>query len=638
MKRCVLTSGTIFVAVALLLQSGCGSSEPENSDRCRGNKCDDLDKPVDEIDPSPCDEAVKDKRTDDGQPRLARIPGRLNDPFARFALRTGDTCPTTFSAIMDKLRQFDGCSDSDIKTRVVSETAQVVGQPTSYRAVTTRHCNGRPEHSLLFSVAGVAPNRALNEVVEIIAFDEVEGVFNYYKTAGDEIDFFGTSEDMLRGPQGENRECATCHTGGGLVMKELDAPWLHWERNTTTPGAQEVISAHANFGTRADGLNMDAIVRAGNAAWNQTRLAHMRETRTLAELLEPVFCSVEINLDNGADRVSPPEGGRGGSEVSRIPIDYLLDPNVSFGQSAIDINFDDYDALIKSHDQRIEAIPNAVDTVFDMAFIERSGADLDYIQRLVSANIIDMEFVRDVAMVDFTRPVFSDDRCGLLEEFAPNVANTALSPQAVRNGFINELVDRGVNPTDGTPAAELLNNLVRENDDHAATVRTFHEACSGLVNDVHPDTGEPFFLGNVIRTMSLQRQQARRDHFVFAEIRQTMPVDNLNMLSSRPGLRLHPTNCTDSDEFVAVAEPTEPVDRVDPVDPVDPSDPPDSACAHSICSEGGGADPLDANCHSCVAQICTNDDFCCTTDWDDLCVGQVQTVCSLVCEQGGLQQ
>ncbi|MEN8197013.1 MAG: hypothetical protein ABFS30_10945, partial [Pseudomonadota bacterium] len=51
------------------------------------------------------------------------------------------------------------------------------------------------------------------------------------------INFFGTSADMLEGKgTGDTRRCAACHVGGGLIMKELDAPWLHWEGDTTTPG------------------------------------------------------------------------------------------------------------------------------------------------------------------------------------------------------------------------------------------------------------------------------------------------------------------------------------------------------------------------------------------------------------------
>jgi hypothetical protein len=40
-------------------------------------------------------------------------------------------------------------------------------------------------------------------------------------------------------------------------------------------------------------------------------------------------------------------------------------------------------------------------------------------------------------------------------------------------------------------------------------------------------------------------------------------------------------------------------------------------CAHSECSKGG---PLTSGCSSCASAICGGDAFCCTTEWDQLCV------------------
>lgn len=51
-------------------------------------------------------------------------------------------------------------------------------------------------------------------------------------------------------------------------------------------------------------------------------------------------------------------------------------------------------------------------------------------------------------------------------------------------------------------------------------------------------------------------------------------------------------------------------------------------CAHLVCISGGA---LDSNCHTCVNQICAVDPYCCSTSWDGLCVTQVGTVCGLAC-------
>jgi hypothetical protein len=53
-----------------------------------------------------------------------------------------------------------------------------------------------------------------------------------------------------------------------------------------------------------------------------------------------------------------------------------------------------------------------------------------------------------------------------------------------------------------------------------------------------------------------------------------------------------------------------------------------NACAHPRCEIG---DPLDADCHPCVEDICAVDSFCCDVYWDGLCVSEVETVCGKQC-------
>jgi hypothetical protein len=55
-------------------------------------------------------------------------------------------------------------------------------------------------------------------------------------------------------------------------------------------------------------------------------------------------------------------------------------------------------------------------------------------------------------------------------------------------------------------------------------------------------------------------------------------------------------------------------------------------CAHDKCVTGSA---LVANCEPCVGQICAADPFCCNNSWDNICVGEVQSVCMLPCGGGG---
>ncbi|MBK8237755.1 MAG: hypothetical protein IPK74_19665 [Deltaproteobacteria bacterium] len=56
-----------------------------------------------------------------------------------------------------------------------------------------------------------------------------------------------------------------------------------------------------------------------------------------------------------------------------------------------------------------------------------------------------------------------------------------------------------------------------------------------------------------------------------------------------------------------------------------------TGCSHSECEQGG---PLADGCSSCVTDVCDADPFCCNTDWDATCAGEADSICGL-CAGGG---
>jgi Notch-like protein len=51
-------------------------------------------------------------------------------------------------------------------------------------------------------------------------------------------------------------------------------------------------------------------------------------------------------------------------------------------------------------------------------------------------------------------------------------------------------------------------------------------------------------------------------------------------------------------------------------------------CSHDYCVTGIA---LVNGCDPCVTQICAVDAFCCSSQWDGICVGEVGSVCGIVC-------
>ena len=660
-----------LAAATTLFLAGCASEEAGDAPACRNDKCDGLDLPEDQVPASPCDGVMNDKS---GRGfGTGKIAGRLEDPLAQLVFRKGDSCPTGFQDIMKKLEENaagDEKTSCDIangrRTMAVSETAQVLGRATQYRTVTAVDCTqvtdppqpGFGPPGVLFSLFGVRPTGDLPANVEIIAFDATQGVFNYYETEpGGGINFFGTSRDMLKGTgSGDDRRCAGCHTGGGLIMKELAAPWLHWEGDTTTPGAQELVSAHPELlGRKSDGIDLETgVVRPGNDRWNDQRLAFLRQVGDLQAMLKPLYCNVEVNVANASSSPQPGDEGRASFGPLGGPV---TDPRLGFG--SISFTAAQYDAVLRTNKQTVKGTePQIIETHFGLAHVVPSDADQNFVGKLTAAGIIDQEYVEDVLAVDFTRAVFSDDRCDLLE-FVPQIPAAELTPAAVRQGTIDKLKE--ANPAEGTPARELLNNLLNPIDTVQDRVNTFNNACTARTSTVSVSFTDkqgaqqtldvPAVLVDYMKVISLGRDTARKRP-VF-EFPQTMPDDQLSVPA---GTRFHPETCELTTQFVAVAAAFDP-DRTCAGRCGDSSGAQCQCdegcqaagnccddfvalcvapeCSHTVCATGPA---LPTNCtdeaqggSTCAAQVCAQDSFCCQSNWDETCVGEAESICGLDC-------
>ncbi len=54
----------------------------------------------------------------------------------------------------------------------------------------------------------------------------------------------------------------------------------------------------------------------------------------------------------------------------------------------------------------------------------------------------------------------------------------------------------------------------------------------------------------------------------------------------------------------------------------------ENTCAHPLCENGG---PLEASCDPCVQTVCAADDYCCNNSWDRTCINAAVELCQLDC-------
>jgi len=347
-------------------------------------------------------------------------PTTLHDPIAQFVLAAAGECPKSWTELAAKLEEHDtaGCEDEPgMRTMIVSESAHALGTAAEMRTVSVRTCGGRAEHGLAFSLTGgTLDGSELPQDVEILAFDDTLGMFVFYTLQAGEWSFHGTSKDIVA--EDSKSLCAQCHRDGGMVMKELENPWVHWEGNATIAGARELVDRFDDLGRHATAADLEQIVREGNRAWDEIWVKDLLLEGDLRQVLRPLFCSQEFNIATSSKSA--------GDGVRFVPALALVDDTFDGGAFPLQINVspEAYAAAISSAGQRVEHRGSTLrdaggqaiaDLPFGLPFVHRARADQQFVARLEQIGVIDRDLKLDVLAIDFTRPLFSDERCGLLD-------------------------------------------------------------------------------------------------------------------------------------------------------------------------------------------------------------------------------
>ena len=412
--------------------------------------------------------------------------------------------------------------------------------------------NQVPAFNLLFSTFS-SIDKISDSGLEVIAFDETEGVFNYYKENQGGWAFMGNSKDFQEGKGGF---CKGCHPSGGLVMKELPSPWMNWEISGDVPHSREVIDNNKDFfgspfPLGGEGLEI-SIVRPGNEVMNRKRLERLSARVAAAkgdrssergafssddapvftkdemhELLKPLFCTEQITIVNGTfgtDGIFKPDMLESSSFISL--------PSGEYSKVIADLGQVRGSGPLTSPDSSSQLARPTNGDVFD-------GFSEGLYRMMVNQNLLTNEFIQDVHIIDFTRPLFSDDRCGLLE-FAPEITVADIKAAdtlaaAIEAGFVRELEAASRDAA----AEELLANLKDPNgaDARNAAVKTFLDACTARAS-----SDANGLMTDVVKMVELMRQETEQrleiiESFLAADVWPSIPS------MARDFTRWNPTTC-----------------------------------------------------------------------------------------------
>lgn len=263
-------------------------------------------------------------------------------------------------------------------------------------------------------------------MIELIAWDRQKEMFNFYELIGNgevgEWFYRGDTQDVLRdnellhlqpdpdSPQfGTRLRCSGCHMSGGPIMKELEAPhndW--WSAERGIPLADWEIGERLNeiFGVLIDAGEFASQVKAGMLRMEQSEsLSKVNAELSLPQQLRPLFCTVEVNLESDG-----PTFWRGATDIA-VPAAFFADQR--FVNSPLIMGQVDYASAMSGFNPSFPG--GGIDADHAWLTPVKGYSDHLAIAALVRQRLIDVEFAADVLAVDFTRPVFSEQRCALLQ-------------------------------------------------------------------------------------------------------------------------------------------------------------------------------------------------------------------------------
>jgi hypothetical protein len=385
----------------------------------------------------------------------AEVEAELNDPVAVELFRQGQfpaTAEELLAALDARVGADHPLAAKSQRSFVVGEGSQIAKDPSRsfdrrLRFVVTRG-QGPDGPDIL-----VSSFQAASESVEVMAWDERNGGFNYYRTVGGSGGWVwaGNSRHAWE-PETRSSGPFESHPTGNMLFKEFKLPWVHWHSPLATMDTLDFAegdtrAAHPWFDDKENAYVLeDSVAKPAIHRWNARRLAQFADAGTIADpaqVMERLLGSPNprhftVNLVSSNDRHAELER----VERVRLPSTFFVDVDglsgalglvapegFSVAAGAYRETLAEFGVAVRNHDEARpleageEAFERPGDTNFLFVVPERAFEDFDFLRQLVKpepANgerglgLVSDRLAACLLMVDFPNPVFSERRAALL--------------------------------------------------------------------------------------------------------------------------------------------------------------------------------------------------------------------------------
>lgn len=493
---------------------------------------------------------------------------KVTDDAVKRAILAGPQVPRTVFEVRQRLLKLGGAFDTHIVANRGHDNPEA-GSFSFFETYTGPMQGGQVQEGELFigyfserqqDTLVVQQSFEPSLMIELIAWDYTKQCYNFWELVGNgktsEWHYRGDSNDIqtdiaqinVRAANpafGSRLRCSGCHTQGGPIMKELDAPNNDWWTSArklalgsmrlqpgTDPASPANLAATL-FSEAKDASNLSAQVKTGINRLVAARSRQAQPAQSLKLELRSLFGAMEMNLVSDTHPFKERAMG-----AIAIPQDFFVDARLVGKQAPIQVNTGLYTQALKAAGSRFapDEASGLQETHHAFLVPARSYVDQQLLGSLLQRGLLDDELVADVLAVDFTTPVYSKARASLIR-YAPEQAQNAAD---LRNKLIAALRQAPNDPA----AQELLANL----SDPPRTAAFHRRRAIAFLDACRTSSTSPRAVQDWVRLASQRRQELihaetsrnPRGTIVEPGFRVIFPVDNLN---SKPGLlRLDPAS------------------------------------------------------------------------------------------------
>ncbi|MBX7083207.1 MAG: hypothetical protein K1X88_28630 [Nannocystaceae bacterium] len=400
-----LRSVTLPLALAALVPTACHEGAEDGDDAmCGEAKCDDLGE-------------------------LGQALAGFNDPIATWLKANLDKNGQIDVAYLDMLEAIakqQGCDKASIDSYIISDALVVDGKDPFPRVVNTVCSGDRTKADLAFFALSFADEAGVDlepREIEMFAWDAAAFQYRFY--AGHVVEGSDTKVALELDPS----RCHECHEQApdipGLkmpmtpIMNELSAPWQHWHAEPvsfdhTVPAATEKapmfkLLAGEGSAFRKSAARLEQTIRS--AFQQRVATARLRLRRNPANvdeamsLLRPLFCDEHLTFVTE-------DGGSGLLSAASVVDDGLA--SVYFQIKGTGWPWEWW------NDKMLRLTPpGAPDRITMMA--TRGQAMVAYEKQALSTRALTTDQVMRVRALGWNEPTMSALRCGLFQNALPRV-------------------------------------------------------------------------------------------------------------------------------------------------------------------------------------------------------------------------